>query len=103
MQCQILLVIDKQIQLNLEGESGSLTEVTKGFFPGTPMCVCNFQHEDKPNFNLHFEFIKSVVPCILAMGKNLGAKGTQKERVGLNNFLLWHGKGVQFIREQTNI
>ena len=32
MQCQILLVFHKGIQGNLEGESSSLSEVTKSFF-----------------------------------------------------------------------
>jgi len=36
MQCQILLVIHKWIQGNLEGESGNLSEVTSGFSPGFP-------------------------------------------------------------------
>jgi len=36
MQCQILLVIHKWIQGNVEGESGNLSEVTLGFSPGTP-------------------------------------------------------------------
>ena len=36
MQCQILLVIHKWIQGNLERESGNLSEVTQGFSPGTP-------------------------------------------------------------------
>jgi len=39
MQCQILLVIHKWIQGNLEGESGNLSEVTQGFSPGTPAII----------------------------------------------------------------
>ena len=39
MQCQILLVIHNWIQGNLEGESGNLSEVTKGFSPGTPAII----------------------------------------------------------------
>jgi len=43
MQCQILLVIHKWIQGNLERESGNLSEVTWGFSPGTP---ATYLHED---------------------------------------------------------